>query len=279
MSTSHPEHWAEIDVHSAGPREAVVIKPAGLSVELPEDARPGGPRRSLLAWARGQWPGQSPRLVHRLDRLARGIVLVALDQEAAALHAAALRERRWVKLYLARLSLSGAPPPLGVHQVHLRTRGRRAEIVRSGGSPARLELLRLASIPSLASSGGSGLAQVPRGSQRASDPRNESRSPQREMHALIRLETGRFHQIRATLAHLGAPISGDPLYDPAMASSAIGSSSGGSPPYLDHALLAFPPLSHADGGRRQVIWRPQDAAREVIDQTLLDELSRLALQL
>ena len=43
----------------------------------------------------------------------------------------------------------------------------------------------------------------------------------------VKLVTGRKHQIRAQLAHIGHPIHGDSQYDPAEASSASNSSGGG----------------------------------------------------
>jgi len=265
MSITNAECWSEIVVHRAGPSDAIVIKPAGLSVELPEDARPSGAQRSLLAWARARWPERSPRLVHRLDRMARGIVLLALDAESAERHAAPLREGRWVKLYLTRIALLDGPPALGRHRVHLRTRGRRAEVVRSGGSPAQLEILRLAPRPALAARASPGVPQ--------------------EMHALIRLETGRFHQIRATMAHLGAPVSGDPLYDPRSnwkdtrgfgATSQPDGARRWQAPYLEHALLVCPALGAGKEDPPEVIWRPDDPFREPMDAALLTHLSQLA---
>lgn len=236
------ELWGRIVVHREGPHDAVVIKPAGLSVELPEDARRGVDGRSLLAWARARWPQASPRLPHRLDRLSCGIVVVALDAEAAAFHGEAIRQGRWRKFYLTRLAgTSGMVSLVGTHRVHLRVRGGRAEVVRSGGQPSVLEVLDVAPAPERSG----------------------------ECHALIRLDTGRFHQIRATMAHLGAPVSGDPLYDPQAATR-------GAEPWLEHALLRLPRLPQNAGQGDEVVWRPADADREPVHPRLLERLAQLA---
>jgi 23S rRNA-/tRNA-specific pseudouridylate synthase len=85
--------------------------------------------------------------------------------------------------------------------------------VRSGGKPSFLTIVHASQAP-----------QAP------------SRS-----HVLVRLHTGRFHQIRAMLAHLGAPLAGDALYG--------GSSNG--PFYLEHVMLAARPF----GGDAPRLWR------------------------
>lgn len=185
------------------PHEIAVIKPARVATELTND--PKG--TSLLSRVRKACaPGVVPKLPHRLDRIGRGIVVVALTDEAIAFHNEQIRERAWGKLYLARIHSpdeNDIARVLGAHKIHLRTVKGRAEVVRSGGKPALLDVLAIS-------------------------PRRR-----RLTYALIRLRTGRFHQIRATMAHLGAPMLGDRLYGrPGDRESAF---------YLEHVALRFTP--------------------------------------
>jgi len=191
------------------PHELVVVKPAGMAVELTSD--PHG--ASLLAHLRRACsPPLDPRLPHRLDRIARGLVLVALTPAAIAFHGEQIRARRWDKTYLARVhvpSERSLASLLGAHQAYLKRVRDHAQIVRSGGKPAFLEIL-------------------------AAHP-----APQRpgQAHVLVKLLTGRYHQVRAMLAGLGAPLVDDPLY-------------GIDPPrrwrerdfYLEHVVLRYTDL-------------------------------------
>lgn len=209
--------------------DLIVVKPAGTACALTSDPRGVSLVRRVAACAP---PGAAVALPHRLDRVARGIVVVTLCAEAAAFHGERIRRGEWGKFYLARL-----PRPVGEgeHRLHLRQVGMRAEVVRSGGRPARLEVLLCRPAPARPG----------------------------EFHALIRLLTGRFHQIRATMAHLGAPLVGDALY---------GGPAG--PFFLEHTLLR-----HAEfptGAPRVAHWR-EDPDREPVDPAIrarLDDLLR-----
>lgn len=162
--------------------ECVVYKPAGLSSE--QSAADGD---SLVARVRGQFGWPEARLPHRLDRPTRGLMVVARDAPAAARLSAEQREGRWTKWYFARVpaqtGTAGAEALVGAHKAFLRREGRLARVVRSGGDPSRLEVL--ATAPAVDGNGA---------------------------HALVRLDTGRFHQIRAMLAALGFPLIGDSDY-------------------------------------------------------------------
>lgn len=220
-------------------RDAVVVKPAGVSSEAPHSARDAkDPLRAgaptLIEHARAQFAWPDAQLPHRLDRPTRGLVVIARDRAAVAAHNEAIRAGRWIKHYLARVRCIAPAAPaslLGHHRAFLRREGRTARLVRSGGDPAHLEILAVAPAPGRAG----------------------------EHHALIRLQTGRFHQIRAMLAGLGAPLVGDAEY-------------GGAPgPFsLEHAALAFPdPAS----GAIVRLYDPADPEREPLDASLAAALA------
>src|SRR5690606_1318922 len=157
--------------------EWVVVKPAGMATELTSDPR----GVSLIEQIRRSGHPNA-RLPHRLDRLTRGLVVVALTDESIAFHNEQIRAGAGAKWYLARILAESDPSEiLGFHRVYLRTTGDRARVVRSGGKPALMDVLKHAPAP-----GHPGQA-----------------------HVAIRLHTGRFHQIRAMLAYLGFPIAGD----------------------------------------------------------------------
>ena len=206
--------------------EIVIIKPADVPSEMSAD--PDG--RSVIARIRAALPLADPQLPHRLDRPTRGLMVVALSRAAVALHNEQIRAGRWMKFYLARVPAGASL--LGEHRAYVRREGRTAMIVRSGGDPARMEVLAEAPAP---------------------------RSPD-ERHLLIRLDTGRYHQIRAMLAAIGSPLVGDHVY---------GGRAG--PMYLEHALLIMIDLDART--REPLLWR-DDPQREALAPTLEEALCR-----
>ena len=212
--------------------EIVLVKPAGMATELTSD--PKGV--SLLSRVRAVHPGAN--LPHRLDRVTRGLVVVALTSDAIAWHNEQIREGLWEKIYLARVRAEANLDALvGTHKLHLKRVGGRAAIVRSGGKRALMEILSWAPAP--------------------------GRSD--EAHVLIRLHTGRYHQIRATMAHLGAPLVDDWRY---------ASSPGRDRErfYLEHVALRFTPCG--EGTSRGIHWR-EDPDRESIAPALRGALDGL----
>lgn len=170
-----------LDVRHDGPGEVVVLKPAGLATEVSRDPAAD----SLLRRLERQGVA-APRLVHRLDAPACGLVLVARSPAAAAHHAREIAARRWAKWYVARVATAPAIATtlIGAHRAYLKTDGRRATVVRAGGKASFLEVTAAA--------------------MAAGDPGHS--------HVLVQLHTGRFHQIRAMLALAGAPLVGDATY-------------------------------------------------------------------
>ena len=199
-----------VRVVDSTPGALVVVKPAGLTSENPRDPAADSLVRRLEADGH-----HDLRLVHRLDMPACGLMLVARSRAAAAHYAAEIEARRWHKWYVARVSqpVDRAGRLVGPHKAFLKTAGRLATVVRAGGKPSFLDVVLATEVPD-----GSG-----------------------DSHLLIQLHTGRFHQIRAMLAHAGAPLTGDDLY-------------GGPGPglrYLEHVLLG----SRVDSTGAWTVWQ------------------------
>jgi len=82
--------------------EMAVVKPSGMATELSRD--PKG--KSLLSRVKSAAPADyQPKLPHRLDRVSRGIVVVALSKEAIIHHNQQIQARAWDKIYLKRCLL------------------------------------------------------------------------------------------------------------------------------------------------------------------------------
>jgi len=150
------------------------------------------------------WPG----LVHRLDRYTTGCLAMAKDAAAQQSLQLQFKARTVEKRYLAVARASRKLPEVGsvlVDQPIARHRLERLKMtITAGGRPAQTRIRVLARACGLV------LAEC-------------------------ELLTGRTHQIRLHLAHLGAPILGDPLY-------------GGATAWLDADKRSFPcphPLLHA----------------------------------
>jgi 23S rRNA pseudouridine1911/1915/1917 synthase len=170
----------------------VVDKPAGMAAHPAPGSETGTLVNALLAHCGDSLSGiggvARPGIVHRLDKDTSG-VMVAAKSDAAHRGLAALFERHDIeRVYLA---LTRGAPKLRTGKV----------ATRIGRSPRDRKKM----------------AVLPRGGREAVTRYEVQRrfGPEaRPLAARIacQLETGRTHQIRVHLAHIGAPCLGDPLY-------------------------------------------------------------------
>lgn len=193
-------------------------KPAGLSSQ---GGRIKAHTLDDLMWAFAKASGNRPRLIHRLDRDTSGVILTGRTQPAASSLGKAVMGRKLRKTYVAIVA-PGAPQPRGGE---INVPLRREEIGREA-------YMR----PCAADEPD---AQASRTIYRTLAATDEA--------ALVELNpiTGRMHQLRVHLAHIGRPIVGDPRYGGALR---IGGQAA--PRLMLHArALSFP---HPGGGMKTV---------------------------
>src|SRR5262245_7915893 len=180
--------------------------------------------------------GERLELVHRLDRETSGVLLLARDADALrAAHAAWPRDVTKVYLALTR----GVPSPQEgtVTAPLLENRTSKPELlrraVRAAYGPSRAGHLlagrRVGAIPAIPPPGRT--AVHPAGRPAITAYRVVSDDGATAIVELIP-ETGRMHQLRVHLAHLGTPLLGDRFYDSQ-------SSPDGEAPFLHASRLVW----------------------------------------
>lgn len=212
----------------------VFNKPAGL---VSQGARGGASSLDAQLADYAKASGRRPVLVHRLDRDTSGVILAARTRPAAGFLGKALMKKRFRKTYLA---LCGAAPPLGASRID-------APLRRD--ESGREAMMRICA------------PEHPDAEPAQTGYRVLEVGPDA---ALIeaRPHTGRMHQIRAHLAHVGAPIVGDERYG-----GALTFQGAAAPRTLLHAYeLTFP---HPDGEMRTI--------RAPLPEDFLDALRRAGL--
>jgi 23S rRNA pseudouridine1911/1915/1917 synthase len=173
-----------LDVRYSDDSLMIISKPAGLVTHPARGHGSGTLVNALLALGGGLSNAGSvrPGIVHRLDKDTSGLLLVAKTDEVQELLVEAIRRREVERRYLALVR--GTPPaasgtieaPVGRHPTK-----RRSMAVVAGGKPSVTHYTLLGS----------------------ADERSLLD---------VRLGSGRTHQIRVHLSHLGHPVLGDRLY-------------------------------------------------------------------
>lgn len=194
----------------------VCAKEAGLTVH----PCPSCPANTLIGRLFARYPelgamgGLRPGIVHRLDKETSGLLVVARNERARLFLTRAFAERRVSKIYLA--IVAGKAPETGSCEMSI------------GRDP--VHKTRMACVP--LSQGG---REARTTFERLWVAGDESASLVR-----VHIHTGRTHQIRVHMAHLGHPLLGDTTYAPTPIASLA-------PRVMLHAFSLTVP--HPSGGK------------------------------
>ncbi len=159
----------------------IVDKPAPLACQS-SPKQPGGTLENRLAWRYRQRPNFVFRPLNRLDRGTSGLMAAAMNAHAAQRLQRQLHTDAFVREYLA--VVQGRMEGEGVID---------APIIKEEAATVRR------------------IVDHERGARAVTHYRVE-RAGERYSLVRLRLETGRTHQIRVHLAHVGHPVVGDFLY-------------------------------------------------------------------
>ena len=164
----------------------VVNKPKGIVVHPAAGNHSGTLVNALLYHCKGSLSGingvQRPGIVHRIDKDTSGLLIVAKTDRAHQGLAEQIKAHSFTRIYEAvacghfKTSSGTVNAPIGRHPVH-----RKKMAVVAGGREAITHYEVLAEYPGYS-------------------------------HMRLRLETGRTHQIRVHMAHMGHPLAGDTVY-------------------------------------------------------------------
>ena len=198
-ATPEPED-IPLDVLLEDEHLILVNKPSGMAVHPAPGSWQGTLVNALLHHCKGELPGiggvERPGIVHRIDKGTTGVLVVAKTEAAHSGLSALFKEHDIERTYLA--VTRGAPRPL-VGTVDMR-------IVRSTHDRKKMAVVR-----DEESEDGRHAVTHYRALETFGELDKGTGLPAA---ALIecRLETGRTHQIRVHMSHIGAPLIGDPTY-------------------------------------------------------------------
>ena len=174
----------------------VVNKPKGMVVH-PAPGNPDGTLvNALLAHCGGSLSGINgvirPGIVHRIDKDTSGLLIVAKNDNAHRVLAAQIKDHSFTREYEAvvygnlKTDEGTVDAPIGRHP----TKRKQMAIQGAAARPAVTHYRVIARYEGFT-------------------------------HVVLRLETGRTHQIRVHMASIGHPIAGDPVYGPKKAIASL----------------------------------------------------------
>ena len=198
-ATPEPED-IPLDVLFEDEHLILVNKPAGMAVHPAPGSWQGTLVNALLHHCKGALPGiggvERPGIVHRIDKGTTGVLAVAKTEAAHAGLSALFKTHDIARTYLA--ITRGAPRPL-VGTVDMR-------IARSTADRKKMAVIRDAE-----SEDGRHAVTHYRSLETFGELDKGTGLPAAALME-CRLETGRTHQIRVHMAHIGAPLIGDQTY-------------------------------------------------------------------